>query len=402
MMLTRVLVAITVVAVALLLFGLSKPGKSQPLPTSAVASMDWLRGLSAVAVLVGHARGLFLQDFAELQHRTPVWKLFYFVTALGHEAVIVFFILSGFLVGSTVLSQVADQRLRLRAYLSRRLTRLYVVLIPGLLLTALWDAVGLHFFGAQSIYGGIINARHLALPDVTITHSWGHFLGNLAFLQHLFIQPYGSNGPLWSLPYEFWAYLLFPLLVQAGRGETPTTRRIGYAGLSCALLIAGGWKLGLYLAIWLLGAALALWWRHARVTSSRWLVLALWAGFGGALVLSTGKLHSTVKDIALALATTALLGGILARRSETGGSSVAKSAARAAAVLAGFSYTLYVAHYPLLTLLFAALMKRDRWAASLQSVVAVLAIALGIAGYAFLVSRVTEAHTDRIRARLSL
>jgi peptidoglycan/LPS O-acetylase OafA/YrhL len=398
----RVLVAVAVVAVSCLLFGRTKLGNTHSLPPGAVTTMNWLRGLAAVAVLVGHTRGLFMQDFGELRSPSIPWKVFYLLSALGHEAVVVFFILSGFLVGSTVLAQIAERRWEFRDYFLRRLTRLYVVLVPGLILTAAWDTAGIQLFGGEGLYGGVINARHLTMPDVRITGSWGHFVGNLAFLQHLFIAPYGSNGPLWSLPYEFWAYVLFPFLVQAGRSDVATRTRIACAAGATLAIVCGGWKLGLYLSIWLLGAVLALWWRHAQGVrrTSTFILLSLWGLFAVALLQgSITKMNATYADLALGVATALLIGGVLARRGANATTS-AKIGERAASDLAAFSYTLYVAHYPVLTFLFAATMAGNRWPASGGSVAAVLAIALALLAYAFGLARLTEAHTDRVRAWL--
>ena len=39
------------------------------------------------------------------------------------------------------------------------------------------------------------------------------WLGNLFFLQKIFVPVFCNDGPLWSLAYEFWYYILFPLLL---------------------------------------------------------------------------------------------------------------------------------------------------------------------------------------------
>ena len=72
----------------------------------------------------------------------------------------------------------------------------------------------------------------MVLNDVRQTIGLPTLLGNLAFLQDFFARPYGSNGPLWSLSYEFWFYLVFPLLVGAGSvgGGALAPRRDGRRG----------------------------------------------------------------------------------------------------------------------------------------------------------------------------
>jgi peptidoglycan/LPS O-acetylase OafA/YrhL len=63
----------------------------------------------------------------------------YLITGLGHQWVIVFFVLSGYLVGGSVLRSVAVNHWSWRVYLLNRLTRLYAVLIPALVFGGLLD-----------------------------------------------------------------------------------------------------------------------------------------------------------------------------------------------------------------------------------------------------------------------
>src|SRR5437870_4126829 len=114
----------------------------------ALDHFDVVRGFAALTVVVGHIRGLFFANWVSLPSysRTPVLNLFYFLTGLGRQAVMVFFVLSGFFIGWSVISSVRSGRWSWRGYLVRRLTRLGIVLVPALLLTALWDLAGIGLF----------------------------------------------------------------------------------------------------------------------------------------------------------------------------------------------------------------------------------------------------------------
>lgn len=59
------------------------------------------------------------------------------LSRLGHEAVVVFFVLSGYLVGGRSLQRAIEGRFDVPAYWLDRVTRVYVPLIPVLGLTAL-------------------------------------------------------------------------------------------------------------------------------------------------------------------------------------------------------------------------------------------------------------------------
>src|SRR5438093_211100 len=82
--------------------------------------LDLLRGLSALAVMVGHLRGLFFVSFGDVQAPTLLVSIVYFLTSLGHEAVIVFFVLSGYFIAGNVLRSLADGSWNWRAYMTRR------------------------------------------------------------------------------------------------------------------------------------------------------------------------------------------------------------------------------------------------------------------------------------------
>src|SRR5579862_8276173 len=75
------------------------------LSPSASAHLDAIRAIAASAVLWDHIRGLFFVDFPELRNPSLPLKTLYFVTGFGRLAVIVFFVLSGFLISSAILKR---------------------------------------------------------------------------------------------------------------------------------------------------------------------------------------------------------------------------------------------------------------------------------------------------------
>src|SRR5580692_6870518 len=103
-----------------------------------------VRGLAAIAVLVSHWRNFFLLDWQGLPHHTPLLAVLYFVTGFGHEAVIIFFVLSGYLIGGHVVQACRRNRWSWKRYALDRLTRLGIVLVPALLLCLVLDSIGIH------------------------------------------------------------------------------------------------------------------------------------------------------------------------------------------------------------------------------------------------------------------
>ena len=152
-------------------------------------NLDLLRGITAFLVLAGHLRASAFQSYATLQETgipssVPVEEAFYFMTGLGHQAVIVFFALSGFLVGGKALRDILAGRFSWRCYLLRRLTRLWIVIIPALLLTLLLDDAGLSLTLGKGYDGRYhdLYASGAYNPD-GVDHSIVTFLDNLAFLK---------------------------------------------------------------------------------------------------------------------------------------------------------------------------------------------------------------------------
>ena len=366
------------------------------------ASLDLFRAVAAFLVMIGHLRTLFFVDYADVEMRTVVIQAIYFVTGLGHQAVMAFFVLSGFFISANIFRAMNDGRWGWGWYLGRRITRLYVVLLPALVIGLLLDHLGLRLFGIEGPYGGGPGYQRIFVPDRL---DWIIFLGNAAYLQDILVPTFGSNGPLWSLSYEFWYYLLFPCLVLVTLGRGAGTR-LAHGVAAVAIVVLVGERVLLFFTIWLFGVAAFLaptvpalarrgFWRCAAFIVVGILFLGL---------LGAGKLRilpqTDMADIALGFAC-ALLVYLLGRTPSD--PSRSKGAFDAFAHLAAsFSYTLYLTHLPALIFLCAWLtsMGNRHWQPDLLHGAYGLVIAGGTLLYAFGVAQLTEARTDRVRKAL--
>jgi peptidoglycan/LPS O-acetylase OafA/YrhL len=113
-------------------------------------SINALRTLAALAVLVHHVRPMLFQDYSGVPHNVLVRALY--GQGLGHTAVIVFFVLSGYWVGGGVLRSVGSGRFNWCDYAVKRLVRLWIVLLPALMLTASLDVIGRGLFASSTVY----------------------------------------------------------------------------------------------------------------------------------------------------------------------------------------------------------------------------------------------------------
>lgn len=187
--------------------------------------------------------------------------------------------------------------------------------------------------------------------NISFDHDLTTLAGNLLFVQETYVPVFGSNGPLWSLKYEWWFYMLYPLLLLVNR------KNVVYSLLMIAVLSAlslVGWSWGIKLLDEVL-AYLICWWLGcfcADIYAGR-VKIPLWMFFLAccclfAIPLTTRLfLHNNIlKDIIISIGFWGLL-GVLLEYSKRG---VRFGLLTRMKLLGDFSYSLYVIHVPLLVL----------------------------------------------------
>lgn len=367
---------------------------------SASVHLDALRGFAAFSVLLNHWRDAFFVDYPSLSHHNVFTTIAYLVTGLGHQWVIIFFVMSGYLVGGSVLRSIATGKWSWRGYLLARITRLYIVLIPALLLGGAIDWMGMHMAGTGTIYDGL-SGMHSLVVNVHSTLTWPNLLGNALFLQTTAfpvaighgIPMFGTNSPLWSLSNEFWYYAAFPVAVLLF-----ARNRSAWMRFVCLLfLIAWGLLVGRAIALlgipWLMGVLIGYlpefpaYGRTTRKMAVASSILLLGAG----LVLDK-RLSSLAGDLLLGTIV-ALLIWVMLHCSK---SPLPHVYIRVARRSARSSYTLYLVHLPLLIFIKAS-MRLPRaipgWHAFLVSLGVMVVLLL----YAQIVYQIFERNTDSLR-----
>lgn len=91
------------------------------------------RWLGALVVLAVHTSNLFINiaDIMSAPHAPLVYVWwFYSAFELGHQAVLAFFVMSGYLVGGAVLAHLRKNQNFLREYFIHRVSRIYLVVGP--------------------------------------------------------------------------------------------------------------------------------------------------------------------------------------------------------------------------------------------------------------------------------
>jgi peptidoglycan/LPS O-acetylase OafA/YrhL len=368
--------------------------------------------------MLGHLRGFLFVDFWELERVGYLTRMFYFATGLGHQAVMVFFVLSGYFVGGSVLSGLGKGSFTWRGYGAARLTRLWMVLLPALLLTLGMDLLGQQWNAGA--YAGGLNERFMSGPTASVpaAHDWLTFLGNLGFVQTVSVPVYGSNGPLWSLANEFWYYVMFPLAAVAAVRFSGVTGRVAALlqlllfGLLVWWLPAGMLMGGL---IWLMGAGV--WWlvrkadgrdqtpdtRKEGIQRLGWISSffrgRIWRLIGGMLFLGTLAASKTDhwlgSDTAVGCAFAAWM------LSLTGGWRMPPLLTRCVTGLSEISYTLYVVHFPLLFFVAAMLLDGGQFPASAEGYLWFSGLAAAMLGISVAMWWLFERNTPWLRRKVT-
>jgi peptidoglycan/LPS O-acetylase OafA/YrhL len=328
---------------------------SEPRPIKHDSGLiDVLRGVSAIFVMLAHARNFVFVDFG--QGAPSIFRaIFYLATGLGHFSVVIFFVLSGFLISQSVIRIDWKNANSALAYLIARFTRLWVVLLPALLLTACWDCLAISLTGS-GFYRGEMEYFHSG-PQGYVQLDILTFLENAAFLQTIVGPVYGSNTPLWSLACEFWYYLAFPALffvaLPFGRAKPLVITSVA------AILFLIGRQFGIQIvalfAIWVVGFLVVVA-RSGRL-SNRTRAASLAAGLLGLGFVVWSSRLKWLNDFDVDLFEAIAVGAVILGASSW---KCPKSWKVPVSLAAEMSYSLYLTHFPLLALLSALILRNQR------------------------------------------
>ncbi|WP_409290487.1 acyltransferase family protein [Peribacillus sp. SCS-37] len=199
--------------------------------------LDLIRGLAAILVVMEHLSPLLFS----YSNESSIIQVLFMVNLLGGASVRIFFVLSGLFISRSIIRSFLDGKWSWASYLINRFSRLYVVLLPALLLTFTLDGLSSNLFNS-----------HLNPTNQSIFT----FFGNLLFLQEIILPTFGSNHPLWSLSIEFWFYLIYPLLLLAAMRSTKLIVRVLSFILGLCIFGFLGLKISFYFIIWFLGSVI--------------------------------------------------------------------------------------------------------------------------------------------------
>ena len=353
------------------------------LPSSGrLVALDALRGVAAGIVLVHHVSMTAPGISAAYQSSVGVhtgsagwWSTLTPLKLLvaGPEFVLVFFVLSGFVLVRSPLAARAAARATGRgydwaAYYPRRIIRLAVPVVVSVALAAAWILL----VPRAGIGAGGVWLAHQDNPDIGLPN----LLGEASVIG-------GSgrpdvNPPLWSLTWEMWFSLLLPIgvLLAAATRRLPALWAAAFLALSTTGYVTGLEPL-MYLPAFGLGALLAANYESLRMWAARvaerrggtvvWIALT---ALGPALLVSHWLLRPQLSglwgDLTLALRVpgAVLVVGVVAlwpplRR---------PLSARPIVWLGTVSFSLYLVHFPVVVAFSSMFGPGHWWVGALISV----------------------------------
>lgn len=369
------------------------PGSCLQLDSSNDVSfvLDVLRIVASALVVIGHAIGMFHLYPAFDYPRAPYMQ---------NIAVVVFFVVSGFLITHTIRKGARRPDYSFARYAIGRWARIYSGFVPAIVFVAIVDA-WLQRRGAIYQYSNASGIRTflanlLMLQDFPMVSARGSFG---------WLTSFGSARPFWTLAIEVWIYLFVGAVVLLRRPTSADgSPASGLRYSPRALLLIGAlsivpiWNLfggrghGLFGA-WLLGAAIEYVLFSGLLRDlPRWLLAAA-ALFGVAgysvIVWSTKDAYQPTSYPFLFIALTFVLE--MAYRTSW---SASRRALRAVVTYgASYSYTLYLVHYTVLVAVLASSPSRSpgaMWISIAVCNVVALVIAHGTERHHRLLARALE------------
>ncbi|PDY48182.1 acyltransferase family protein [Bacillus pseudomycoides] len=160
--------------------------------------LDSLRGIAAIIVLLGHFLALFPILGKKVMYST--FGVYFSILWQGHSAVIIFFVLSGFVLSLPFYKGTEFNYLK---YLIKRVCRIYIPYI-----VILFIAIGIKL-GIHSKIGTI--------PGLVQWGSWNIEVSFNRVMDHiLFLREFNSDAfimVIWSLVHEMRISIVFPLII---------------------------------------------------------------------------------------------------------------------------------------------------------------------------------------------
>lgn len=187
-----------------------------------IPEIDGLRFIAIASVLLYHLNGFLLEKDTNNYDVDYNFDFIHDLLSVGHLGVPLFFVISGFILARPFAQMhlSSGNKINLKSYFLRRLTRLeppYILIMTILLFAAIYVAKTI------SLQDGLISY----LSSITYTHNFVYGRGILPLL----------NAVAWSLEIEIQFYILMPILAKLFLITKKQKRRITIICLALLFLV---------------------------------------------------------------------------------------------------------------------------------------------------------------------
>ena len=312
-------------------------------------------------------------------------------STLGGVAVLLFFVLSGLLICYSALNKLGNPAYGFRNFFVDRFSRIYSGLLPAMLIGAIIAAA---IYGTN--YSYFVYLSSMQSPPSLLT--FGMTLGMLerfpvTFFDSLLspfglsfplpnVTPFGFNGILWTLAVEWWIYMVFGWFVMGALTLIRGAKRNNvhkvlfvFVAAALSLMLAGLLQeFSSVIIVWFVSALMMLAISSETVKSrlscslaakvlAALFVLALASAIFSAYIAFAWTSQYYDVFMGLQLSAFVVVGISFLNRKEIGDSSVWLSNKRVVnwtTIGAGFSFTLFLTHYPIIIFLNGLNLPIDR------------------------------------------
>ncbi|HEY9051912.1 MAG TPA: acyltransferase [Gammaproteobacteria bacterium] len=233
------------------------------------------RGFAAFYVFIFH-----IIKFTQLREISPEGSIQYYLALTfgnyGHQAVLFFFLLSGFSIHYTSIDRPLNSLNGVFHYYYLRIRRIYPIYLLAIILTLMLLSLGYYLYPEQ-----YAKEYELINPGVILYNLF--FLDDRYYVEGILAPALPTNGPLWSLSYEVLYYLIYPIFWYLSLKMKYTRVIIPFAILSIFCISYAHYYhpnhltnvLSLYI-VWVMGATIAYIMRQPKlIKSSLWLYFVI-------------------------------------------------------------------------------------------------------------------------------
>lgn len=315
-----------------------------------------------------------LGHFLTKYQPNPAASSFTFGSTLGGTAVLLFFLLSGLLICYSLRNKLQNPAYRFRNFFVDRFSRIYSGLVPALLIgivvvVTIYTTNHAYFASLctmQSTPSPLTFAMTLGMLERFPASVFGH---PLPFPS---VTPFGFNGILWTLVVEWWIYMFVGWFVigslgLAGKRQRSASYKVMFllvAALLSLVLATLFQEYSSFIIVWFAGAAMMLVISSEAVSGkvpshfARTMLGILFAFSLAAALYAFYLTFNWTHDyysvyLGLLLLTSVSLGVLFlnGNRIKQASKWVNGRVVGWVAVGAGFSYTLFLTHYPIIIFL---------------------------------------------------